>query len=104
MPNQQRTICVGDLDSWEDILEYWNSSKYPYIKWTDVKVDEINFVRNVGNIIYHIDNGEIAYCEKKKYNFSDMVPLSFEWFQYQDKNKNGKIGVIDLETYGSKRI
>jgi hypothetical protein len=75
VPNQQRTICVGDLDSWKDILEYWNSSKYPYIKWTDVKVDENKFVRNVGNIIYHIDNGEIAYCEKN-YNFSDMMPLS----------------------------
>ena len=97
VPNKERIICVCDLDNWKGNLEYWNSNKYPYTKWTDVKEDENKFIRNVENVEYHVEDGKIAYCNIK-YNFSDMM------FKYQDKNKNSKIGAIDLETYGSKEF
>jgi hypothetical protein len=97
VPNKKRIICVGGLDSWFGSLEYWNSTRYPYPKWTDEFVDSDKFVRNVDSLRYHIENGAISYWEQL-HNFSDMM------FQYKDKNKNCKIGSLDLETYGTKEF
>ena len=45
-PNKERIICVGESGlgneecglSYKDSLEYWNSNRYPYPKWT-IKVE-----------------------------------------------------------------
>jgi hypothetical protein len=27
---KERIICQSDYDSWESVIEYWDSFKYPY--------------------------------------------------------------------------
>ena len=35
VPGKKRIVCVADTETWNISLKYWNSSKYPYPKWTD---------------------------------------------------------------------
>lgn len=97
IPSKKRLICIGDIKSWKSTLVYWNSPKYPYIKWTDVFINENAFTRYIGDYKYHIDNGDIKFWEKI-YNFPDMI------MGYTDKNYNNKIGAIDFETYGNHPV
>ena len=97
IPSKKRLICIGNIKSWKSILVYWNSSKYPYIKWTNIFINENAFTRYIGNYKYYIDNGDIKFWEKI-YIFSNMI------IGYTDKNYNNKIGAIDFKTYGNHLV
>ena len=92
---EKRIICVCDQKSWEISLPYWNSSRYPYVKWTDIRVDDNKFIRNIGDYKFYVEKGVVSYWEKY-YHFSDML------MSYNDKVQNHKIGSLDLETYSSQ--
>ena len=92
---KKRVICETDVKSWETSLIYWNTTKYPYFKWTDEVVDENNFTRIFGDYKFHISNGSVMFYEKF-YNFPDMI------MSQNDKIRDHKIGALDLETYSSE--
>ena len=93
VPGKKRIVCVADTETWNISLKYWNSSKYPYPKWTDEFISENSFIRTIGEYKYHITNGTVAYWERL-YNFPDMMMPN------RDKKKHDtKIGTLDLETF-----
>lgn len=94
---KKRIICVGDTETWNTSLLYWNSSKYPYPKWTDELKNENEFIRTIGDYKYHIRDGKVLYWERL-YNFQDMI------MPYNDKIKDTRIGTLDLETYGDSSL
>ena len=64
LSGEKRMICVCDLQSWQSSLPYWNSTRYPYVKWTDIKVDENKFIRNIGDYKFYVENGAVSYWER----------------------------------------
>jgi hypothetical protein len=76
---------------------YWNNYKYPYPRWTDVRINTHEFIRTLGELKYHIENGTVKHFEKH-YNFQDMIMGS------TDKKHNTKIGTIDFETFGDNSL
>ena len=94
IPGKKRVVCVGDTKIWKDSLHLWNSTKYPYVKWTDEKINNNEFIRYINDYKFHINNGKVKYWERL-YNFQDML--------LGDKNStpDTKIGSLDLETFGS---
>ena len=82
LSGEKRMICVCDLQSWQSSLPYWNSTRYPYVKWTDIKVDENKFIRNIGDYKFYVENGVVSYWERY-YQFSDML-MSYNEHQSAD--------------------
>ena len=92
---KERIICQTDYATWESVIEYWDSIKYPYRRWIDSWISCENgtekFSRLIDESKIYITNGQIEYIDRL-YNFSDI-----NW-AYRDKKYNGKIGTLDLET------
>lgn len=59
----KRIICENDTLSWKNSIMYWNTTQYPYPKWTDELVDEYKFIRRIKPVEYiiHIDTPEGEY-------------------------------------------
>lgn len=97
---KERIICQTDYETWESVIEYWDSIKYPYRRWMDSWISCENgtekFSRLIDEYKIYITNGQIEYIDRL-YNFSDI-----NW-AYRDKKYNGKIGTLDLETLTLKK-
>lgn len=70
---RKRVICKTDEKSWENSLKYWNSSRYPYFKWTDYKVDDNKFIRTVGDYKFHICNGSVMFVFLNKNTITYLI-------------------------------
>ena len=86
-------ICLADLLSWNQFIEYWISSKYPYPRWTDIKLDDDSFTRTIREFTIQVSKGEILYVNRA-YKFPNL------YINPRSKEYDNKIGALDLETFG----
>ena len=86
-----RIICQTDYETWNSVIDKWNSSKYPYRRWIDNFISENKFSRLMDEYKIFIYNGKVDYIERM-YKFPDLR------LSYRDKKYDDKIGTLDLET------
>jgi hypothetical protein len=91
---KNRIICQSDYESWNTVIEHWNSNKYPYTRWIDSVISERDnkFSRLIGDYKIYFSNDKIDYIDRL-YNFPNLRinPI--------DNKYNDKIGTLDLETF-----
>ena len=89
----QPIICLADLLSWNQFIEYWISSKYPYPRWTDIKLDDDSFTRTIREFTIQVSKGEILYVNRA-YKFPNL------YINPRSKEYDNELGALDLETFG----
>ena len=92
--DNKKIICLADLLSWSQFIEYWNSGKYPYPRWIDVYIDDSNFTRTIREFTIHVSNGAIKYVDRA-YKFSNL------YINPRNRVFDNKIGALDLKAFGS---
>lgn len=50
-----------------------NTSKYPYSRWTDYKINEDKFVREIGEYKYTVEKGQILWGKE------NIISLIWLW-------------------------
>jgi len=53
-------------------MKDWNRTNYTYPKWTDERFSDNEFVINMGEYKYYINNGIFTYWERL-YNLPEMI-------------------------------
>ena len=91
----ERIICKTDYETWNSVLEYWDSFKFPYSRWIDSLISCENGIEKFSRLIneykIYINNGKVDFIDRL-YKFPDI-----SW-AYTDKKYDEKIGSLDLET------
>jgi hypothetical protein len=87
-----RIILKCGYQFWESALMYWDSPKFPYIKWTDTVISDDVFTRVIGEYKLYIKEGIVDYVDRM-YKFPNLRITP------SDRKYNSKIGTIDLETF-----
>ena len=47
----ERIICKTDYKTWDSVLEYWDSFKYPYSRWIDTLISCENGIEKFSRLI-----------------------------------------------------
>lgn len=89
--DNNRIICQTDYETWNSVIDKWNSSKYPYRRWIDTFISDDKFSRLMDEYKIFISNGKIEFIDRL-YKFPDLR------LAYRDKKYDDKIGTLDLET------
>lgn len=88
---KERIICQSDYESWESVIEYLYSFKYPYRRWIDtfLSCEDGNekFSRLIDEYKIYISNGQIEYIDRL-YKFADINrTVSKSQIFHHEKNK-----------------
>lgn len=55
----RRTVCVSHINTWEKDLYTFNTPQYTKPKWTDIMIDKNQFIREIGEYKFNIEDGKI---------------------------------------------